>query len=198
MLVFLVSILTVSFQSDHVNGTAEFPSRKIWWSSWHIVHFYVSCKHYLPRYTFLQVPICAYWLSCCLLLLVLGTEKGSSTADIEAGPDGTTIQSAQESDLADGSTSVVEEEMEHNTEDLVHDTNKPWVWVPVLVLCQQLALSSLLWICVKTERVMISVDSTYVVPLCGPIPFAMPNTTKEPHPEWWDPICCGLVFLRSR
>ena len=44
------------------------------------------------------------------------------------------------------------------------------------------------------ECVMISVDSTYIVPLCGPIPFAMPNTTKEPYPEWWDPVCCGLVF----
>ena len=71
------------------------------------------------------MPVCAYWLSCCLLLLVLGTKKGSSAADKEVGSDDTTIQSAQESDPADGSTSVVEEEMEHNTEDLVHDTNKP-------------------------------------------------------------------------
>ena len=71
--------------------------------------------------------------------MVLGTKKGSSAADKEVGSDGTTIesaqqsdpadgatiQSAQQSDPADGSTSVVEEEMEHNTEDLVRDTNKP-------------------------------------------------------------------------
>ena len=85
--------------------------------------------------------------------MVLGTKKGSSAADKEVGSDGTTIesaqqsdpadgatirsaqqsdpadgatiQSAQQSDPADGSTSVVEEEMEHNTEDLVCDTNKP-------------------------------------------------------------------------
>ena len=33
------------------------------------------------------------------------------------------------------------------------------------------------------ECVMIGVDSTYIVGLCGPILFAMPNTTKETHPE---------------
>ena len=44
------------------------------------------------------------------------------------------------------------------------------------------------------ECVMIGVDSTYIVPFCGPIPFAMPNTTTEPHLEWWDPKCCRLVF----
>ena len=38
-------------------------------------------------------------------------------------------------------------------------------------------------LCGPCECVMIGVDSTYIVGLCGPILFAMPNTTKETHPE---------------
>ena len=57
-------------------------------------------------------------------MLLPGTKKSSPSATKEVRGDAATSRSAEQSDLADGATSVVEE-MEHNTEDLVDDANQP-------------------------------------------------------------------------
>ena len=57
-------------------------------------------------------------------MLLPGTKKSSPSATKEVRGDTATSRSAEQSDLADGATSVVEE-MEHNTEDLVDDANQP-------------------------------------------------------------------------